>query len=199
MKRTLVIMLKEPRPGRVKTRLGRFIGMTVAARWFHHQTTRLIRRVKDPRWTIVLAVSPDREGLRSRVWPPDLRRVPQGSGDLGDRMGRMMRQAAPGPVCVIGADIPGIDRSRIAQAFAALGAADIVFGPALDGGYWLIGVRNARSIPRTLFQSVRWSTPEALQDTLASVPGARIAFVETLRDVDGPDDLRMTLPGARAT
>ena len=75
VQRTLVIFLKEPHPGRVKTRLGRDIGMTAAAWWFRHQSTRLIRRLGgDRRWQTVLAVSPDHEGLASRVWPSRLPR-----------------------------------------------------------------------------------------------------------------------------
>ncbi|MEX0312067.1 MAG: DUF2064 domain-containing protein, partial [Tateyamaria sp.] len=101
MKPTLVIMLKVPRPGRVKTRLGRDIGMTTAAWWFRHQTNALLRRIRDPRWRVVLAVAPDVDGMTSRVWPPHFVRWPQGQGSLGDRMIRMMRRAG-GPVCVIG-------------------------------------------------------------------------------------------------
>jgi glycosyltransferase A (GT-A) superfamily protein (DUF2064 family) len=56
----LILMVKEPVPGRVKTRLGRGIGMVPAAWWFRHQTARLIRRLEDPRWELVLAVTPDR-------------------------------------------------------------------------------------------------------------------------------------------
>lgn len=192
-------MVKEPRPGRVKTRLGRDIGMVAAAWWFRHQTASLVRRLTDPRWRTVLAVSPDREGVLSRVWQPNVPRKPQGKGDLGARMGRMMRQALSGPVCVIGSDIPGINRPHIARAFAALGAADVVFGPAPDGGYWLVGIRNARCVPKSLFEGVRWSTEHALADTIASVPDARIALVDMLCDVDRFDDLSMTARGARAT
>lgn len=199
MTRTLIIMLKEPRPGRVKTRLGQDIGMIAAAWWFRHQTAGLIRLLRDPRWQVVLAVSPDREGGQSRVWPADLPRWPQGGGNLGVRMARMMRCARPGPVCVIGADILGIGRRHIARAFTAMGDADVVFGPAPDGGYWLVGVRNARSVPRGLFTGVRWSTPHALSDTVASVPGARVVYTDTLHDVDTLDDLRMTAAVPRAT
>ncbi len=59
MRRRLVVMVKAPRPGRVKTRLGRQIGMVPAAWWMRHQTTRLLRRLRDPRWDIWLAVAPD--------------------------------------------------------------------------------------------------------------------------------------------
>ncbi|WP_170329553.1 TIGR04282 family arsenosugar biosynthesis glycosyltransferase [Ruegeria arenilitoris] len=190
MQRTLVIMVKEPRPGRVKTRLGRDIGMVGAAWWFRHQTRSLIRRLRDPRWQIVLAVSPDRDGLTSRIWPAELPRAAQGRGDLGDRMGRMLRGMPKGPVCLIGADIPGITRGHIAQAFKALGPKQMVFGPAPDGGYWLVGGQRYSALPLGLFRDVRWSTEHALADTLASVPGTRVGLLDQLRDVDTVADLK---------
>ncbi len=184
-----MIMVKEPRPGRVKTRLGRDIGMVGAACWFRHQTRSLIRRLRDPRWQIILAVAPDREGLESRIWPADLPRAPQGRGDLGDRMGRMLRGMPPGPVCVIGADIPGINRARIGRAFKALGSHEMVFGPAPDGGYWLVGAKRTSALPSTVFKGVRWSTEHALADTIATLPGRLIALVDELSDVDTKADL----------
>lgn len=199
MKPTLAIMLKEPRPGRVKTRLGRDIGMVPAAWWFRHQTASLIRGVQDPRWQTVLVVSPDVEGLNSRIWPRGLQRIPQGQGDLGMRMARVLRAQNPGPVCVIGSDIPGIRRHHIARAFSALGAADTVIGPAPDGGYWLIGLKNARPAPRRLFQDVRWSTHFALADTVSTLGDFSVTYVDELQDVDTLDDLRMTTGGPRAT
>ncbi|MEL6700678.1 MAG: TIGR04282 family arsenosugar biosynthesis glycosyltransferase [Pseudomonadota bacterium] len=182
-------MLKEPQPGRVKTRLGQSIGMTEAAWWFRHQTRDLLRRLQDPRYDLILAVSPDAKGLRSRVWPWHLPRVPQGPGDLGDRMGRLMRGLPPGPVCIVGADIPGITPAMIVRAFAALGPADAVFGPAPDGGYWLVGLKRTGAVPATLFDGVRWSTEHALSDTIASLPGLSIERVDELRDVDEVGDL----------
>ncbi|MCI5098480.1 MAG: TIGR04282 family arsenosugar biosynthesis glycosyltransferase [Rhodobacteraceae bacterium] len=193
MNRTLVIMVKVPRPGRVKTRLGKGIGMVAAAWWFRHQTRTLMRRLRDPRWQIVLAVSPDAEGLCFRGWPGDLPRMAQGQGSLGDRMARALRSAPPGRVCLIGADIPGIRRHHIARAFATLGQHDAVFGPAPDGGYWLVGLKQAGRIPAGLFDKVRWSSSHALSDSMASLPGKRIALVDQLRDVDTAKDLLQTL------
>ena len=184
-----MVMLKEPRPGRVKTRLGRDIGMVPAAWWFRHQTARLLRRLEDPRWRLVLAVSPDAEGQRSRVWPAHLPRVPQGTGDLGDRMARLLRRQPPGPICLIGADIPDIGRAHIVRAFDALGRNDAVIGPAPDGGYWLIGLRRTRAVPPRLFDGVRWSGPNARADTLAGLRDWRVALIDTLRDVDEACDL----------
>ena len=187
--RHLVVMVKEPRPGRVKTRLGREIGPVAAAWWFRHQTAQLLRRLRDPRWRLVVAVSPDAGGLRSRVWPAGLPRIPQGRGSLGDRMGRLLRTLPPGPACIVGADIPGMERRHVAQAFGALGRADAVLGAAPDGGYWLVGLRRTAAQPTRLFEGVRWSTPHALVDTEASMRGLRVARAAVLRDVDTAADL----------
>lgn len=188
MRKTLVVMVKEPHPGRVKTRLGRDLGMVGSAWWFRHQTRALLRRLRDPRWDLVLAVSPDAEGLASRIWPADFSRWAQGRGDLGDRMGAAFDAMPIGPVCIIGADIPDVTRLRIAEAFAALGPNEAVFGPAHDGGYWLVGLKRMRRHVG-LFDGVRWSTEHALVDSVASLRGARVGYVEKLRDVDTVSDL----------
>ncbi|MCV6823039.1 MULTISPECIES: TIGR04282 family arsenosugar biosynthesis glycosyltransferase [Halocynthiibacter] len=190
MKPTLVIMLKEPRPGRVKTRLGRGIGMVGAAWWFRHQVSSLLRELADPHWQILLAVSPDVDGAKSRVWPARFQRIQQGRGDLGDRMGRLFRGLPAGPVVIIGADIPNIKKSNIRAAFRALGRNQAVIGPAPDGGYWLIGLKRVARPPATLFEGVRWSSEHALADTLKSLGTYSVAMIETKQDVDSVDDLR---------
>ncbi|MEM6306376.1 MAG: TIGR04282 family arsenosugar biosynthesis glycosyltransferase [Pseudomonadota bacterium] len=191
MTKHLVIMVKEPHPGRVKTRLGRDIGMTTAAWWFRHQTRRLIRRLQDPRWTLTLAVAPDFEGMQSRVWDRRVARIPQGPGNLGDRMGRVFQGMPPGPVCIIGADIPGVTPALIHDAFRVLGGHDAVFGPAPDGGYWLVGLKRNTTHPRGLFENVRWSTQHALSDTLVTLSGKRVGYIQPLQDVDTVKDLRL--------
>lgn len=193
MKRAkLVVMLKVPHPGRVKTRLGREIGMTSAAWWFRHQVSALLRRVDDPRWQTILGVAPDAEGSSYRGWPANFARIPQGRGDLGARMARLMRGLPSGPVCIMGGDIPSVRRAHIARAFDALGRHDAVFGPAPDGGYWLVGLKRTGRVPHTLFQDVRWSTEHALSDSMASLPDASIALVDRLQDVDTAADLRVS-------
>ena len=162
--------------------------MTGAAWWFRHQVSNLLRRIVDPRWDVVLAVAPDVAGMRTGIWPAHVARWPQGGGNLGDRMVRMMRTAR-GAVCVIGADIPGVTRVHVAEAFAALGRNDVVFGPAPDGGFWLIGARMGARCRRDMLAGVRWSTEHALADSLATLGTQRIAFVQTLADVDTVHDL----------
>lgn len=190
MRRWVVLFVKEPRPGRVKTRLGREIGMVEAAWWFRHQAARVIRRLDDPRWHLVLAVSPDREGLASRIWPAHLPRWPQGRGDLGDRMSRVFRQMPPGPVIIAGADVPELRRAHIAEGFRLLGRHDAVIGPAPDGGYWMIGLkRGAQAVPAGMFDRVRWSTDHAMADTLTSLRPLETATGPLLADVDRAKDL----------
>lgn len=185
----LVLMVKAPRPGRVKTRLGRDIGMVPAAWWMRHRLRRLVRALRDPRWQLCLAIAPD-IALAGPDWPRDLPRLAQGPGELGARMGRLLRTLPAGPVCIVGADIPALSRAHIARAFRALGQAEAVFGPATDGGYWLIGLARSATPPATLFRDVRWSSPHALADTIATLPGRRIALTDTLSDVDRAADLQ---------
>ena len=181
-------MVKAPVAGRVKTRLGRDIGMVPAAWWFRHQVARMLRELDDPRWQIVLAVAPDK-ALGAAHWPAHLPRVPQGRGDLGARMARLLRLPHPGPVCLVGGDIPGLGAAHIAGAFAALGAAEFVFGPATDGGFWLTGLRHPSRTPAGLFHLVRWSSPLALSDSLATLAGRSHALTDRLADVDRAADL----------
>lgn len=183
----MIIMVKEPRPGRVKTRLGQSLGMTSAAWWYRHQTRDLIRRLHDPRWEMVLAVAPDHEGMKSRVWPAGLKRQPQGTGDLGSRMARALA-ATTGPSVLIGSDIPGILPSHLTHAFRSLGHAASVIGPAPDGGFWLVGLRHPRYSPAGIFRNVRWSQSETLQDTYPTLPQP-VAHIDMLQDVDDIDDL----------
>ncbi len=188
----LVIFAKEPKIGAVKSRLARGIGAVEAARFYRNETTRLIRRVgNDPRWQTILAVTPDTvAGQSGNWWPVSVPRIPQGAGDLGQRMGRVFERLPPGPVVIVGSDIPQVTRRHIAQGFCALGRNDVVFGPASDGGYYLVGQRRR---PRTLslFDNVRWSTGHTLDDTLKNLPSDKtVGFLETLSDVDRVEDLQ---------
>jgi rSAM/selenodomain-associated transferase 1 len=188
-RRRVYIFVKTPAPGRVKTRLGREIGMVAAAWWFRHQVARLVRRLRDPRWELWLAVAPDAEGMTSRALPA-LPRRPQGAGNLGQRMARVLRQPPPGPALIVGADVPGLGRMQVAAAFAALGWADAAFGPAEDGGYYLVGLaRGRRAAPYGMFAGVRWSGPHTLADTLWTLRDLKVAFIGTLPDVDEAADL----------
>lgn len=185
----LVVFAKAPVIGGAKTRLAAGIGKVAAWRRHRAMTARILRQVRDRRWETVLAVAPD-HALSRRfpgVWPRDVRRTPQGAGDLGARQARVLTR---GVTLVIGTDAPQIARADIAAAFRALKRHDAVIGPAADGGYWLFGL--AGPAPRGLFDAIRWSharTRADLQARLAAFGLARIAHLRTLRDVDHAADL----------
>jgi rSAM/selenodomain-associated transferase 1 len=187
IKRHLVIFARAPRAGRVKRRLAKEIGMWEAFRFYRRTLDAQIRRMtRDPRWTVWLFVTPD-TALDDSAWHvvPVSRRKPQRQGDLGRRMKLPFLTLPAGPVVLVGSDIPAMRPSHIARAFALLGAHDLVFGPARDGGFWLFGARRVRPLPNSLFNDVRWSTPTALADTLAGLPHhITAALADTLDDVD---------------
>lgn len=184
----LIVMVKVPVAGRVKTRLATEAGVATALRFARHRIADLVQRVgRTARWSTILAVAPDR-AAQSWPWPPGVPLIAQGNGDLGARMQRLLDRAPAGPVVIVGTDVPGIAQAHIAAAFRRLGRYDAVIGPAEDGGYWLVGLRRRPRVLRP-FAGVRWSTGQARDDTLANLRGRSVAFAAPLGDVDTADDL----------
>jgi rSAM/selenodomain-associated transferase 1 len=186
IRRTLVIFAKAPALGRVKSRLARGIGQAAALAFYRRTLAEMLRRVaRDARWRTIVAVTPDRAARCGRRWPRRLACRAQGDGDLGARMARAFRNLPKGQVVIVGADIPELEATHVARAFAALGEADIVLGPARDGGYWLIGAKGAAR-DADMFARVRWSTAHALADTRANLNARRVALLDVLDDIDDP-------------
>ncbi|GMG84922.1 TIGR04282 family arsenosugar biosynthesis glycosyltransferase [Paralimibaculum aggregatum] len=186
------MLAKVPQAGRVKTRLACEIGPVAASWWYRHQLLRLLRRLRDPRWQLVLAVAPDR-AVGDPALPAGLPRIPQGQGDLGTRMERALAAQPPGPALLVGGDIPGLGPAHVARAFALLGRHEAVLGPAEDGGFWGIGLRRgAQAAPRPLFAGVRWSVPDTLAETRAALAPLSVGLADRLPDVDSLADLRRT-------
>ena len=187
MKDTVVVFARAPRLGVVKRRLARDIGNRAALRFHIGTMLRLLRGLlRDRRFQTVLAVTPDHARFRL---PVQIERIRQGGGDLGERMHRAIRHFPRGRVAIIGCDIPDAGSADLRAAFRALGKADAVFGPAADGGYWLVGMAPRR--PARPFAKVRWSTEYALADTLANFGTRRVVRLRTLHDVDTAADLRL--------
>jgi len=189
MTRHLVIFARAPQFGRVKRRLAAAIGPAEAIRFYRRTLDRQVRALShDRRWTVWLFITPD-HAFDHPPWQRAKVRG-QGQGDLGQRMKRPFRLLPPGPVVLVGSDIPAMQPRHIARAFALLGRHDLVFGPATDGGFWLVGARRSRPTPRSLFANVRWSTRHALADTLATIPqGYTTGIADTLDDVDDVEAL----------
>ena len=184
--RTVIVFMRQPVLGRVKTRLARQTGSMVAWQFYRRASARLLRRLRaDPSWQVAIAwaAMPEPTAL---FGPEDLL---QGRGSIGVRMERSLRAAPPGPVVLLGSDIPGVRARHIRHAFKALARAPLVFGPAADGGFWLVGARSPAHLPRPLFApDIRWSGPHTLADTLAGLHRP-VVLADTLADMDHAADL----------
>jgi rSAM/selenodomain-associated transferase 1 len=186
--RHLVVFARAPRLGQVKTRLARDIGDVAALRFYTASLGYALEELGQGPWTNWLCVTPMAAMARPlRLFGPAARKwriMDQGGGSLGDRMARVFRHLPPGPALIVGSDIPALRHAHVARGFAELGVADTVFGPAEDGGYWLVGARRSPATP-DMFRDVRWSTSHALADTLANL-GGRFShrLLEELADVD---------------
>ena len=195
MRRHLILFVRAPAYGSGKRRLARDIGDLAALGFERLMLARLLRRLgRDRRWRLRIAVTPDRARYRQRVWPRGIPILRQGGGDLGERMQRALAACPPGPAVLVGTDIPALAPNHIAAAFHLLGRHDVVFGPAADGGFWLVGARRSPRLP-PLFGKVRWSSAHALEDALADLPrGLAFGFAATLEDVDDGASFRRLRP-----
>lgn len=189
-------MIKEPRAGRVKTRLARDMGTVAATRAYRLMLDGLLRRLsRNASWTTSLAITPP--GIRNFSMLPAATRgaasVPyfqQRGETLGARLHHAMRLVGPGRVVIIGSDCPDICDDDIAAAFRSLSRSDAVIGPSPDGGYWLIGLKNSARISVQTFADVRWSSDHARSDTIIGLKRAcGIRDVALLRPIEDCDDL----------
>ncbi|MEM7730945.1 MAG: DUF2064 domain-containing protein [Pseudomonadota bacterium] len=184
MKPDLYVFAKRPGMGSAKTRLARDIGPTHAQRLYLAMTARILRQVQDPRWNTTLYVTPARAIGTVPAWDAHAQR-PQPNGSLSPRLAHVF-SGLRRPVLVIGTDCPQVGRNDIAAGLAALRSAPVVFGPATDGGFWLMGA--VAPLPPDTFDGVRWSSEHALSDLEARLDG-RVARLRTLTDVDDAEGL----------
>lgn len=189
----LLIFARAPQRGLVKTRLAASVGPDRALAIYRSLTEQLLLRLQGMHADVVVVHSPPDAAVSMRAWLGDaLAYDAQCPGDLGTRMRHAMATAfADGAerVVVIGTDCPDLTAATVDASFAALRHADVVLGPALDGGYYLIGSSRVHDV---LFEDIPWSTARTLPVTLDRARGAglRVALLPALRDIDTLDDWR---------
>ena len=191
-KKLLILFTRFPEAGRSKTRLIPALGAAGAASLQRQLTENTLRQAQAVRDRLGLALEihfagGDEEAMAQWLGAHAFRR--QGAGSLGDRMQRAFARAfADGmeQVVLIGSDCPGLGAGILEQAFLALDDSDLVLGPALDGGYYLIGLNAARPF---LFDGIAWGTAAVLQQTLAKAKALHITHLAPLHDIDRPQDL----------
>lgn len=186
----LIIFVKTPRLGHVKSRLAADIGSVHATRAYRAMSSTLLRRLSTgPAFRRYVFIAATKQGDLG-PWPRRYHRQQQSSGDLGARMADAFWRVPPGPSLLIGSDIPAINWPHLRAAYRQLNTADVVFGPAPDGGYWLVGFANFRRHGSD-FKNVQWSGPSALSDSIRSLSGnCKVAFTEQLDDIDNGADWR---------
>lgn len=194
MKPLLVIFTKAPIMGKAKTRLAAGIGRVHAWRIYRAMCAKIFRNCTDPRWDTALYITPDDKisSTYGGVWPAHFSRIAQNGGDLSQRLARIYSHS--GPLVVIGTDTPDQNSGDIAKAFKALKTHTCVFGPASDGGFWLMGLGGPA--PQGMFDDIRWSHPQTLQDMQAKIQTTlhgKTAYLRTLTDVDTAEDLHRVL------
>jgi rSAM/selenodomain-associated transferase 1 len=193
----VLLFLKAPRPGTVKTRLAADLGNDAATAVYRRLTERQIAAVHAAGLPLELHFAPADAEPELRAWLGDTAGhfIPQCAGDLGARLAHATALAfADGAarVALIGTDCPALDAARLQSAFNALttAPADAVFGPARDGGYYLL----ALSAPHLdLFSDIPWSTADTLRVSLAlaETSALRTALLPEEDDIDDIHSLRL--------
>lgn len=191
--RLLYVFARVPEPGRSKTRLIPRLGAEGAAALgtaFCDDVCALTRDLAAPRLLAVAGDPIHHPQLVRIAAREDMALVPQAEGDLGRRMALALRDglARAGQVCIVGSDAPTLPPAYIERAFSLLDAADVVLGPAEDGGYWLVGARRPCE---AIFERIAWGTSTVLAETVerARAAGLAVARAGLHWDVDEPADL----------
>jgi len=194
---TVLLFLKFPEPGRVKTRLARTVGPELAAAIYQRLVAAVIARVPSEMELVGLFDPPEKadeveQWMRRMAPERSVKLVPQAAGDLGRRLEQAFAGAfAAGAetILVIGSDCVELDGAILAEAGQALAERDVVLGPSEDGGYYLIGLQAPHP---ELFAGIDWSTRQVLAQTLAraEMAGLRVHLLPKLWDVDTEEDWR---------
>jgi rSAM/selenodomain-associated transferase 1 len=200
--RALVVFVKLPAPGVVKTRLAGAVGPAAAAELYRALAEHVLASTTPApgEYERLVFFDPPQEADRMRAWLTGVRLLAQSAGDLGTRMSDAVARAfarGASRVAVVGTDAPGLARDTVVAALDALDAADVAIGPTEDGGYYLLAMRQPRP---ELFAGMAWSTPSVATDTRARAAAAGLVVHElpVLRDVDTIEDVRLEWPALRA-
>ena len=185
-KEQLIIFVKAPRAGHVKTRIAATAGPQRACVIYRELVAMVLKNLKPIR-DAELRFSPDDGADEIQGWRHDgWTIVPQGGSDLGSRLQRAFDSAfgrGAERVVIVGSDCPEVKAADVRTAWRELKSHDLVVGPAADGGYWLIGLRAPQP---ELFRGITWSSDQVLGETLqhAKSLGLRIQLLRILNDID---------------
>ncbi len=203
-KNTLIVFLKYPEAGKVKTRLAKDVGDQRAAEIYSRMSKTIIENVLDVSGyrTIIFYNPPEKENeIRDWLGNKQCPITPQAGETLGDKIVDAFAQvfsSGADKAVIIGTDCIDVSSETITQAINSLEDVDVVLGPAVDGGYYLLGLNN--HIPE-IFQEIEWSTDRVLNQTHERIKDKKLSFelLKTLKDIDTLDDFNSQLGSLNET
>ncbi len=194
MYRSLGIFARSPQPGEVKTRLIPELGAEGACelyRAFLRDTFRRVGQLRSARVTVFYDGTPSSiSDLFTNTYPL----AEQSAGGLGDRLAAAFEHLLRGPghtpraAVIIGSDSPDLPMTYIKRAYTKLKHNDVVLGPASDGGYYLIGLKQHHP---SLFEEIAWGGDKVFEQTVERTrqAGLTLSLLPLWYDVDTPDGL----------
>ena len=188
-KELLLIFTRNPELGKVKTRLAKDVGDEAALA--------IYKFLLDHTVSVTKILASDKEVYYSEeihhndIWDPEVftKKLQQGE-DLGDRMKNAFAEGFKNgytKIAIIGSDLYDINSEEISEAFTKLDETDFVVGPAIDGGYYLLGMRNLNT---SIFVNKHWGTSTVLQDTLKDLNAESVSLLKEKNDVDHYSDIK---------
>ena len=190
----VIIFVRNPVPGRVKTRLAREIGNVGACILYQAMVDDLLEEVSTCGAPIYLFHDGGDSTVLPGKWACSAHEIVSQSGvSLGDRMTAAFNylfSQGRSRVALLGSDIPGLDKPLIAEVFDKLDSNDVAIVPAVDGGYCLIALRSD-TFRESIFQEIEWSTDTVLATTLESISVGelKVSLLESRQDIDNLADL----------
>lgn len=199
----LLLFLKAPRPGRVKSRLAVSLGEANALILYRAFVEDLLETIDGTRMPCRIFVHPPDAIPAVAAWLGERSYLPQEGADLGERMLNAFRAIfAEGcsRAVLIGSDLPDLPAGLLLDAFAGLDRSDAVIGPAQDGGYYLVGFRRESFDPE-IFQGTSWGGPDVFDRTMTHFRKSRssVHILPPWRDMDTAEDLRDLVTRGRTT
>ncbi|MDD5007717.1 MAG: TIGR04282 family arsenosugar biosynthesis glycosyltransferase [Syntrophorhabdaceae bacterium] len=194
-KRRIIMFVKVPEKGVVKSRLIASVGEGAARLLYQYFVDDLIEMLRMGGYPFVISFDPPDAMAEIRRWLGKKHIfIPQAGDDLGERMKNAFAgtfSEGVSSAVLIGSDSPDLTKEILAKAFAALDDHNTVIGPSHDGGYYLIGFNKNTFMPE-VFNNIPWSTPEVFSRTMDILikGNCRVHVLPEWRDIDTIDDLR---------
>ena len=189
----LIIFLKYPEIGKVKTRLARDIGHKKALLIYKILVTKILKQISNKNYDISIYYYPKNKENEVKKWinSPDYKYLPQNGDDLGFKMLNAFRDSESlnyAKTVIIGTDCLEINDNIVSRSFHHLDDNDLVLGPATDGGYYLIGTKIALE---PIFKNISWSTSKVLKQTIKKAKEIKLKykFLDFYNDIDYLEDL----------